>query len=228
MSKRHKSANHDQVFQHKDVPDNFSQQWDDCEAPINSIESDVQGQDDSHTPVKANSNLAFSTYSSPSVINSGALGGLTALGTDMKLVLLCVLFVQVNLTLLMAEEDRRPSATQRSSGQPDVWNPEKPRTIFARRGLTEFQRSQAMSHLRDGAVVAGRSSPVFTLYLPTFKRAHKGRKYVNKRKDTADLGLAQTKTHLTIGNMYTALLLPKSKVKFIARASRYDLSLLSG
>ncbi|KAG7336345.1 hypothetical protein KOW79_001038 [Hemibagrus wyckioides] len=62
----------------------------------------------------------------------------------MKLVVLAVVFVQIHAELLMAEDERRASTTQGDFQQTDLLNPEKPQTLFGRRGLVEYQRSQAM------------------------------------------------------------------------------------
>ncbi|XP_060776706.1 agouti-signaling protein 2b [Neoarius graeffei] len=76
----------------------------------------------------------------------------------MKLLVLCVVFVRVHVALLMAEEEPRASPTHCIFRQPDLWNPEKPQTLFARRGFTEYQRLQAMKPLGDPVLKAPRCS----------------------------------------------------------------------
>ncbi|XP_053492296.1 agouti-related protein-like isoform X1 [Ictalurus furcatus] len=77
----------------------------------------------------------------------------------MKLVVLCVVVVQVHAVLLMVEEERRVSPTHHIFRQTaDLWNPEKHQTLFARRGLAEYERSQAMKPLNDPVLKAPRCS----------------------------------------------------------------------
>ncbi|MCI4374829.1 hypothetical protein PGIGA_G00010570, partial [Pangasianodon gigas] len=104
----------------------------------------------SHTSRRSTTLLTLILIFTVAVIGSG---GFTALGTEMKLVVLCVVFVR-----LMAEEEHRASPTHRIFHQTDLWNAEKPQTLFARRGLAEYQRSQAMKPLDDPVLKAPRCS----------------------------------------------------------------------